>query len=139
MKKIICEKRQGKIEENKAKFEERKVKHMEAYNNLLDRLKKLSDKLSAKNYDVTDLDEDVIVLEEKIGQFETDFTVALDKIKEAKNYVCDGHTSVENKSEMKAARDLIKKVRQDSVEIRNYYKNTIRLDILAIKKQTPSQ
>ncbi|PIP26422.1 MAG: hypothetical protein CO140_02480 [Candidatus Moranbacteria bacterium CG_4_9_14_3_um_filter_40_7] len=139
MKKIICEKRQGKIEERKAKFEERKTKHMEAYNNLQNRLEKLSDKLSAKGYDTTELDEDIAVLEEKINQFETDFAAAYEKMKEAKNYMCENHTSVENKNEIKATRDLIKKVRQDSVEIRNYYKNTIRLDIWAIKKQTPSQ
>jgi DNA repair exonuclease SbcCD ATPase subunit len=138
-KKMICEKRQGKIEEKIVKFEERKVKHMEAYNNLQDRLEKLSDRLSSKGYDVTDLDADINILEEKISQFETDFTAAYEKMKEAKKYMCDNHTSVENKNEIKSARDLIKKVRQDSIEIRSYYKNTIRLDILAIKKQIPSQ
>lgn len=139
MKKIICEKRQAKIEEKKVNFAERKIKHMEAYNNLQNRLEKLSDKLSAKGYNTEDLDEDITVLEGKIGQFETNFTAAYEKMQEAKNYMCDNHTSVENKNEMKAVRDLIKKIRQDSVAIRNYYKNTIRLDILAIKKQTPSQ
>lgn len=136
-KKMICEKRQGKIEEKIAKFEERKTKHMEAYNNLQDRLEKLSDKLSAKGYDVSNLDEDIAVLKNKIDQFETDFTAALTRAEEAKDFICDNHTSVENKNEIKAARDLIKKVRQDSVEIRSYYKNTIRPDIVAIKKQTP--
>jgi DNA repair exonuclease SbcCD ATPase subunit len=139
MNNIICEKRQSKIEEKIVKFEERKVKHMEAYNNLQDRLEKLSDKLSAEGYDVADLDADIKILEEKISQFETDFASASTKAKEAKDYVCDSHTAVENKNEMKAVRDLIKKVRQDSVEIRSYYKNTIRPDIVAIKKQTPSQ
>ena len=138
-KKIICEKRQGKIEEKIAKFEGNKVKHMEAYNNLQDRLEKLSDKLSAKGYNITILDADISVLEGKITQFETDFKAALTKMEEAKDYVCNNHTAVENKNEMKAARDLIKKVRQDSVEIRNYYKSTIRPYIVAIKKQTPNQ
>ncbi|MBU2028896.1 hypothetical protein KJ761_03330 [Patescibacteria group bacterium] len=138
-KKIICEKRQGKIEEKAAKFAGSKVKHMEAYNNLQDRLEKLSDKLSAKGYDTADLDEDIIVLEGMISSFETDFTAAYEKMQEAKIYMCENHTGVENKNEMKAVRDLIKKIRQDSVAIRNYYKSTIHPDILAIKKQTPNQ
>jgi chromosome segregation ATPase len=138
-KKIICEKRQGKIEEKIAKFEGNKVKHMEACNNLQNRLEKLSDNLSAKGYDIADLDADIFVLEEKITQFETDFKIALSKVEEAKDYICNNHSAVENKNEMKAARDLIKKVRQDSVEIRSYYKNTIRPDIVTIKKQTPNQ
>ncbi len=124
------------IEKKTTGFDENKDRHYNAYKNLDDRLTKLSAKLKAKGYDVTELDADLVVLDGKIKTFATDYAAYLAKLGETKEYAC-GHSDGDFKAKLAEARALLKKVREDSQDIKNYFLNTIRPDIKKIRDQKP--
>ncbi len=132
-----CARITKKIENKTTGFDENKDRHYNAYKNLDDRLTKLSAKLKAKGYDVTELDADRVVLDEKISKFLTDYTAYMAKLGETKDYAC-GHSDGEFKGKLAEARALLKTVREDSQDIKNYFLNTIRPDIKKIRDQKPT-
>jgi len=122
------------IEKRTENFEENKNKHYSAYKNLKDRIEKFVAKLSAKGYSIDDLAADLSVLDTKIQKFNTSYAAYQAKLGETKEYAC-GHSDEDFKVKLAEARTLLKTVREDSKDIKNYYLNTIRPDLKEIRKQ----
>lgn len=122
------------IENRTAGFDENKDRHYEAYKNLKDRMEKFLAKLTEKGYDVTEFKADLTVLNTKIQKFADDYAAYQAKLGETKEYAC-GHSDGDFKAKLGEARVLLKTVREDSKDIKNYYLNTIKPDLKEIRKQ----
>jgi predicted nuclease with TOPRIM domain len=129
-----CAKFKEKIAERASNTGEKYDKHLNAYNNLASRLNTLINRLEGKGYDVAQLKTDLSILNEKIGKFEEDYKILFERIDAAKGKFCDDEDAA-IKTKLGDIRALIQAVRKDAKEIRAYYKNEIRGNILAVKKQ----
>lgn len=129
-----CDKITKAIENRIDTFEKRNNLHVPAYENLKLRLDNLIPKLETLGYDVTNLKANVSILNNKISKLENDYTTFINKLNEIKNYACD-HTDSEVKVKLIEARTLLKNVRSDDDDVRNYIKNVIRPDIVDVKNQ----
>jgi predicted nuclease with TOPRIM domain len=129
-----CAKFKDKIAEKFSNTGERYDKHLSAYNNLASRIDTLISRLEDKGYDVAQLKTDLSALNDKIDKFKEDYQALFEKVDAAKGKVCDDDDAT-IKTKLGDIRVLIQAVRKDAKEIRSYYKNEIREDILAVKNQ----
>jgi len=129
-----CAKFKEKIAEKTSNLGEKYDKHLNAYNNLASRLDTLIGRLEDKDYNVVQLKTDLSVLNNKIDKFKEDYSTLFEKVDATKGKVCDD-TDVTIKTKLGDIRVLIQAVRKDAKEVRTYYKNEIRGDILAVKNQ----
>lgn len=132
--KAWCEKVQAKVTEKHENFEEKKGNHLDAYENLWDRLNTLIGRLEDKGYDTAQLEQDLQKLDAKIDKFSNDYDAYREKSNEAKGYACD-KTKVELQAKLGEVKTALKTLKKDSQDIRNFYKNQIRPDILQLKNQ----
>jgi uncharacterized protein YdhG (YjbR/CyaY superfamily) len=129
-----CAKIQERVAERSSNFEGIKEKHMSVYKNMADRISKFIDRLSGQGYDVSKIQADLVVLNEKIQKFSTDFSAQTAKLGETKDFAC-GHSDGEFRGKLAEARTEMQAVRADAADIRNYMSATVRPDILALKEQ----
>lgn len=132
-----CTRITARLNERISVFETRKNKHETSYDNLKSRLNTLVSKLDARGYDTNDLKSEILTLGNKMDKFKGDYDAFLSKLSEIKGYVCS-HTDAEAIVKVGEARTLLKTVRGDESDIRNYYMTVIRPDIVQISKQKPS-
>jgi hypothetical protein len=114
-------------------YEQSKLRHANAYQNLKNRLEKASLRLSDKGYDVVKLNEDIKTLNIKIVKFSDDYSGYMLKLKETNSYAC-GHSEGEFRIKLLEAKELLEVVKQDSVDIKNYYSTVIRPEIVHMIK-----
>lgn len=128
----------GKIEENVQnkidKFDENKVKHIEIYTKLRDRLSGRITAWKDKGYDVSALETNLKTLDEKISKYKTDYATFILKLKDTQKYNC-GESEGSFVSALNLAKKELKNVRQDTADIRSYYQNEIRQNILDLREQ----
>ncbi|MFA7209068.1 MAG: hypothetical protein WC120_02165 [Parcubacteria group bacterium] len=129
-----CARIQERIDNGSANIGNRKEKHMSVYGNMVDRISKFMAKLEDKGYDVSKIQSDLAVLKEKIQKFSDDYAAQAAKIGDTKNLVC-GQSDGEFKSGLVEARAMMKTVRADAADIRNYMLKTVRPDIQALRGQ----
>ena len=128
-----CQRIGQRLDERLTKLTEREGKHVERYQRQQQRVKTIVDKLAAEGFDVTQLRTDEQALVAKITQLKADFDAYLGKLRESKNFTC-GHSEGEFKARLQEARALHARVKADAKDIREYFKNTIRADIRALRK-----
>ena len=129
-----CAKFKDKIAEGSSNIGDKYNKHLEAYNNLASRLDNLITQLEDKGYNVAQLKTDLSNLNDKIDKFKEDYSALTDKADATKGNVCND-TDAAIKTNLGNVRTLVQAVRKDAKDIRAYYKNDIREDILAVKNQ----
>lgn len=129
-----CAKFKVKIGEQSSNTGEKYDKHLKAYENLASRLDTLISRLETNGYDVAQLKTDLSALNDKIDGFKEDYQALFEKIDATKGKVCDD-TDATIKTKLGDIRKLVQQVRKDAKEIRAFYKNEIRGDILDVKKQ----
>lgn len=129
-----CELITSRVDERVGKFDNNKGLHQQQYAKLKERLSNLITKLNEKGYDTSKLSSDLSTLNSKIEKFGTDYKTFTDKLKESRTYVC-GASEGQFKTKLEEAKDLLKVVKQDSVDVRNYFKNTIKPDLQDLKNQ----
>lgn len=128
-----CASIQSKITTKITNYDIKKEAHIKAYNNLKTRLQKAIDRLGSKGYDTSKVKADLVVLGQKIDKFSQDYATYIAKLKELQTLAC-GHSEAQFKENLVAVRNLLKVVHQDGLDIRSYYRNTIREDIKALRK-----
>lgn len=132
---IRCANIKTKAESKIDKFEKNRTNHYETYIKLAERLEsKINDWENTWGYDVKKLKEDLSVLEDKINEYNDDYTVYMDKLDKIKVIDCD-NSETDLSNALKDARNSLKEVRKDVVEIKTYYWSVIRQDIMELKKQ----
>ena len=138
--KLSCDNIAKAMENRISTFEKRQNLHVPAYNNLKSRLDTLVSKLDSRGYDVADLKDEVATLGDKIDKLSDDYDAFLNKLKDIKSYAddCSNYKKADVQTKLTEARALLKIVRNDGSDIRNYFKTVIRPDIVQISKQKSS-
>lgn len=129
-----CAKFKDKIAEKTSNMGDRYDKHLNAYNNLASRLDNLISRLQDNGYNVSQLKTDLSNLNSKIDKFKEDYNSLTDAADAAKGNVCSD-TDAKIKTNLGGIRTFVQAVKKDAKDIRTYYKNDIREDILAVKNQ----
>lgn len=132
-----CTQATQRIETTVARYNNNKDKHVQQYKDLAARLSALGEKLIAKGYDISKLQADGKILNDKIAKFASDYADVISKLEATKQYAC-GTSQGAFKQALKTAQDQLKIVKADSVDIRNYYQTVIRPDVQAIRAQKPA-
>lgn len=133
--KFKCGNIQKKAEERVANFEKNRDKHYEIYVKLTDRLEAvINDYEDNYGFNVDKLKEDLTLLEGKVTEYNEDYADYLSKLNVIEGIDCDNNqTDLTNA--LKDAREVLKEVRKDVVDIKTFYWTTIRQDIKELKKQ----
>lgn len=133
-----CEMVQKRIAERATSVDTAKEKHLAVYKNMQARIQKFIDRLSAAGMDTTKVAADLTVLQTKIQKFTDDQKAYEATMDAAKNFAC-GETDIavvaDAKTKMQTARAALKVVHADAADIRVFMRQTVMVDILALKKQ----
>ncbi|MDP1833727.1 MAG: hypothetical protein U0944_00425 [Candidatus Moranbacteria bacterium] len=129
-----CARIQERIANGSTDADNRKEKHMSVYGNMVDRISKFITRLADDDYDVSKIQADLAVLEEKIQKFSDDYATQVAKIGDTKNLAC-GQSDGDFKNGLVEARAMMKNVRADAADIREYMLKTVRPDIQALRGQ----
>lgn len=131
-----CKEKETRIKNRIGNFEAKKERHMEIYNKLQDRLEQKITRWKEMGYDTDKLETDLEELNTMVDEFVAEYSDYIDTLRGAQGIVCtsddDFDTAVEE------AQDDLQDLREKASEIKNFYYNTIRPDILDLKEQTPS-
>jgi hypothetical protein len=134
MKEKICERWQNRIRTRLNRYENKKQQHKQIFESLLERLDKMSAKLDDAGLDTSDLEEYISVLEGKVSdlmQVHDDF---LGELNLADDQTC-GESEGEFKKQLGEARNMIPEVRSALDDVRDYYRDTVRPELIDLKLQ----
>jgi len=129
-----CPTIESRIQVKVGNFDNNKIRHMEAYANMKERLAKIDARLAEKGLDTSKLKSELVVPDEKIKKFATDYSTYITKLKESQASVC-GQSEGKFLAKIKEAKAGMKVVHQDALDIRAYYVNTIKPELQDLKKQ----
>ena len=128
---------QQRIELIITRFENNKERHVKAYNEAKEKVERFLEAAEAKGYDVTKLAQDLSTWDAMIIKFAQDYAAFIAELKEVSELAV-GQSEGQFRAGLKEARQLLRQVQQDALDIRLYYQQTIRADIQALKEQVPS-
>lgn len=131
---VRCNSIQSLAKKKLDKFDENKNKHFRIYVQLTTLFSEKIKKWEDLGYDVTELKADLAVAEDKVDKFEKDYAAYRTKLEAVKAIDCD-KTLTDYNNAIKDAKDALKIVRKDVVDIKTYYWTQIRSDIMDLKKQ----
>ena len=130
--KLFCDVRATNIANKIDDFENKALSHNDTYSRLIDRLTERINKWEGYGYDVDELNDDLDSLNDLVDKYNTDYATFIDLLDEARDISCDGTLYPD---QIQEAKDAIKVVRQDVVDIRSLYQTQIRPHILDLKEQ----
>lgn len=131
-----CEKVQTRLQTKTQSYNQAGDKHMSTYNNMVGRLEKFIANIKAKNYDVTELESDIKTLKAKIAEFQGQMEAAEQQTRQSSLNACS-KTDEAVRTSLSLSRNRIRNSYQKAAEIRSFYHNVIRPDLLEIKAQNP--
>ena len=129
-----CDRINQRINDRLSNFQNKQNGDTTIFGNIYQRLTNLATRLKNDNLDTTQLTTDLATLKTKIDKVNTDYTSFIDGLKTTSSFTC-GHSQGEFMGKLGAARAILLLVRQDRLDVKNYIKNTIRPDILALRQQ----
>jgi len=118
------------------RFNARKDQHLAVYNNVKNKLKEIADTLEAKGYDVSKVRSDYQNLDSMIQKAASDYSAFIATLQGSLQYT-PLQSEGQFMSMMETARAQLGTFRQDCVSIKDFYLNTIRPDVKALKDQKP--
>ncbi|MFA5076026.1 MAG: hypothetical protein WC480_01265 [Patescibacteria group bacterium] len=130
----VCKNTESRIAIRATRYKNNKERHAAVHNQIREKIQKLISRLQAKGYDVAKLNEDLATLDSKISKFGTDYEIYINQLTATQGYIC-GQSEGKFIAALKEANTYLKLVHQDSLDIRLFYQQTIRPDILALKEQ----
>lgn len=123
---------ESKIQAKVTAFDNSKLKHLSVYANLKDRLTKAADRLAVRGADVSALRADLLVLDQKVAKFTTDYAAYMAIFKIGQDAVC-GQPEKTFKARIKEAKTALQLVHKDAADIRSFVGTTIKNDLKSIK------
>ncbi|MFA6383694.1 MAG: hypothetical protein WCX17_04730 [Parcubacteria group bacterium] len=131
-----CERVQARIENRNGFFKGTYEKHTAVYVNLVDRINKFITKAEEQKINTDTIKAHLAELQTKIDKFKDDYAAYSAKLGETKNYTC-GHSEGEFRGVLLESKTLLKQVHADAADIRKYVRETILVDLKALKAQMP--
>jgi archaellum component FlaC len=108
--------------------------HVEKFNTFRKKYDEMVSTLGTKGYNVSELKKYSKNLETKISTYATDLNAFMQSLKESQQLAC-GESNGKYLEAVKASKELLKKVRTDIQEIKNYYHDTIRPAVINLKNE----
>ncbi len=136
--KARCLPAQALVKKVHTRFGNKVVTRTQAYSELSKVLDKLVEKLKAKEANTTTLESYIAVLKTKIAVYETDLADYKQKLSDLKDMDCKADPEA-FKAALEAARTARDKLIQDITAVRTYVKETIKLELLTIRKSLETQ
>jgi chromosome segregation ATPase len=133
-----CNRVQARIENRNGFFKGNYEKHTSVYANLVDRINKFIAKADDVKLDTATIKSHLATLQDKIEKFKDDYAAYKAKFDETKNVTC-GHSEGEFKGVLLESKELLKTVHTDAADIRTYVRETILVDMQALKSQMPAE
>lgn len=130
----LQEKLKEKIEKYQAKVREYKV---HKYTNFKDRLHKINQMLNDRGQDTTQLEEYMQVFDDKANIYGESLDAFIKKLESANDFVC-GESEGKFKGMLDEAKELLRVVRQNGSDVKDYFQNTIRPEVNRLRDQHPS-
>lgn len=118
------------------RFENNQQRHQEAYERIKAAVQEFLEKMKAKGYDVSKLEQDLATWGDMFGELSRDYEAFIRELEEIAA-LSPEQAQGNFYSLLREARGLLRVVRQDVMDIRLFYQNTIRADIQELKAQLP--
>lgn len=128
----VCERVGSRIGWHLERYEERKDDFVERVNRAIAKLKEISQKLKDRGCDTSKLEADYQNLGTQLQAWTTDYNTFINLLNEAKTLAC-GESEGAYKDKVRQAREQLKVVREREMGIINFYNETIKPDVEALK------
>lgn len=129
-----CERWQNRIQNRIKRYENKHQLHERVFGNMVDRLKKVSERLKDAGLDTGDLNSYITVLEGKINDLMGEHADFIDQLEQTDEHSC-GQSEGEFKNQLGEARRMIPQVRSALDEVRDYYRDVVRPELIELKQQ----
>lgn len=127
-----CRNVQERVQNRAGVIETREKAHMVVYNNMTDRITKFIAKAETDGLDTTKVEADLVELKVKIAKFQTDYTAYQTTMTTLRTGVCS-RSEGNFKTELTASKVALKLVHDDAAAIRAYWRETVKVDLLALR------
>lgn len=127
-----CKGSQGSLKSVGGRITGIETSRTQVYGNLVDRLTKLQAKLDAKGADSAELKTEIATLQTKIDTFKTDFATYKTAVSDLSEMDCVTDPTA-FKASLETARTTLKKVQDDSKDIKAYVNDTIKPTLKKIR------
>jgi len=114
-------------------YEEMRDPHLNRFQNIVNQVNRISEQAILKGYNTTQLDLDMIKLNESITKFHDDYAVFILSLKETRNFTC-GHSEGEFKNALNVSKEQLRIVRDDIENIKAFIKDVIKKDIAELRR-----
>lgn len=129
-----CKNIETQIQNRINRYENSHDQHVKILNNMKPRLAQIISKFEAKGLDASALETDAKMLSSMIDSVVTTYQTFLSTLKETQSNAC-GESDGEFKNKLGESRRILPEVKEGIEDIREYYKSTIRPDILELRDQ----
>jgi len=127
-----CDNRKNMIDNRIKMFGVSEKFHKEKYSRIYDRISSLIERLDAQEVDTSKLKSDLEVLKGKIDTLKTNYDTLMGKLEALKDTDCEDIAS--NKTSLDEIRELLKELKNDAKDIREFFVNTIKPDLKELRK-----
>lgn len=129
-----CENIEKRVQTRVNRYENKQSQHRNVFGGLLTRTEALVTKFKAEGLNTSKLETALVVLKEKVGALETEHQTFIDGLKATETIACS-ESEGKFREKLGEARKMTTEVREGIVEIREHYKNVVRVEILALRDQ----
>lgn len=128
-----CELVQDKLNTRTKRMERKLERHIYVFNQIQSKLVEMAAELKADGYDVSKIEEDIATWKEKMAEFQTQGQEIIQNLQQTKYLACQDKTQF--RSQLKQTRTKLKELMILTIKTRNFYRNTIKKDLIDIKNQ----
>jgi hypothetical protein len=132
--KTRCQTITERVDLKVTRYTDNRTEHVQLYKNLVTRITNLLTKAADSGYDTTKLKADLTVLNDKIKNFDKVHADYITKLGATKSFAC-GNSEGEFLQALKEAKDSLLTVREAVLDIKAFFQNTIKPDVLALRAQ----
>ncbi len=129
-----CKNAQGKLSAVEGRIQGIETSRNEVYGNLVGHLTELSSKLKAKGIDTSQLDMQIVQLEERIAAFKTEFAEYKQAVADLAEMDCEADPEA-FKAALEDARSHRKTLHETGQNIRKYVTETIKLTLAVLRAE----
>ncbi|MEI6533677.1 MAG: hypothetical protein WCO06_07640, partial [Candidatus Roizmanbacteria bacterium] len=134
----LCKKVSENVTQRIIKFNGNKDNNINSYTELRKKVANEIVKLSVKGKDVTKLKADLVIFDQKIKQYTSDYSAFIVTLKGTQKETCGDATGV-YKTKTEEARKALETARNSGVEARNFFLTIIKPQLVAFRAElTPS-
>jgi len=130
-----CDRITGRIEAHLLRYDAGKNKHFKTYQKVAKKLAKIIEKLQNKGVSTSLLEEDLVQFDLLVSEFEILLVIHIEGLETTQSFAC-GTSEGKFVESLKTTRDSFSLIREKAVEIRKFYRESIREHIKSIRSSS---